>query len=83
MKTKKDYRDSKQFAAFTWICILIAVFLLAAYTIICALDNMYNDIVGILFLTLYIIVVVIMIFINRQHSAGKKTRSRVLEKVGV
>lgn len=76
MKTQKDFRDSRQFAASTWICILVGVFLLAAYTVICALDNMYNEIVGIVFLSVYVAAIVAMLFINRQHSVGKKMRSR-------
>lgn len=76
MRTQKDYKDSKQFTAATWICILIGVFLLAAYTVICTLDTLYDEIVGMVFLTFYIALVVIMMFINRQYSSGKKIRSR-------
>lgn len=76
MRTKKDYKDSKQFSAASWICILIGVFLLVAYTVICTLDTEHNEIVGIILLTIYISVVVAMLFINRQYAAGKKMRSR-------
>ena len=76
MRTQKDYKDSKQFAAATWICILIGVFLLAAYTVICALGSTYNEIVGIIFLTVYMAIVVAMMFINRQFSSGRRMRTR-------
>ena len=76
MRTQKDYKDSKQFAAATWICILIGVFLLAAYTVICALGSTYNEIVGIIFLTVYMAIVVAMTFINRQFSSGRRMRTR-------
>ena len=76
MKTQKDFRDSRQFATSTWICILIGVFLLAAYTVICTLDNMYNEIVGLVFLSVYVVAIVILLVINRQHSLSKKLHSR-------
>lgn len=76
MKTQKDLKESKQFAASTWICILIAVFLLTAYTVICALDTMYNEIVGIIFLSVYVIAVVIMLFVNKRYAVGRRMRSR-------
>lgn len=76
MKTKKDYKASKQFASSSWVCILTGVFLLAAYTVICALDNMHNTLVGIIFLSVYIVVVVLMLFANRQFSAGRKLSAK-------
>ena len=76
MKTQKDYKDSKQFTATTWICILIGVFLLAAYTVICALDAVYDEVIGIVFLTFYTALVTIMMFVNKQYSAGNRMRSR-------
>ncbi len=76
MKTQKDLRESKQSAASTWICILIAVFLLTAYTVICALDTMYNEIVGIIFLTVYVIVAAIMLFVNKRFAVGRRMHSR-------
>ena len=76
MRTQKDYKESKQFAAASWICILIGVFLLAAYTVVCALDSAYNEVVGVILLTVYMAIVVAMLFVNRQHAAGKKSSSR-------
>ena len=76
MRTQKDYKDSKQFTAATWICILIGVFLLAAYTVICALDTLYNEIVGIVFLTFYTALVVVMMFVTRQYTSEKRIRTR-------
>ena len=76
MKTKKDYKASNQFASSSWVCILTGVFLLAAYTVICALDNMHNTLVGIIFLSVYIVVVVLMLFANRQFSAGRKLSAK-------
>ena len=76
MRTQKDYKESKQFAAASWICILIGVFLLAAYTVVCALDSVYNEVVGVILLTVYMAIVVAMLFVNRQHASGKKSSSR-------
>ena len=76
MRTKKDYKASRQVAASSWACILLGVFLLAAYTVICALDIMYNAVVGIVFLSVYIAIVVILLFANRQFSAGRKLHAK-------
>ena len=76
MRTQKDYKESKQFAAASWICILIGVFLLAAYTVVCALDSVYNEVVGVILLTVYMAIVVAMLFVNRQHASGKKSSSK-------
>ena len=76
MRTQKEYKEYKHFTAASWICILIGVFLLAAYTVICTLDTMYNEVVGVILLTVYMAIVVAMLFINRQYASGKKARSR-------
>ena len=76
MRTQKDFKDSKQYTAATWICILIGVFLLAAYTVICALETMYNEVVGVVLLTVYMVIVVAMLFINRQHASNRRALSR-------
>ncbi|MBQ7294076.1 MAG: DHH family phosphoesterase [Clostridia bacterium] len=76
MRTKKDYKSTKQFAASSWVCILSGAFLLAAYTVICALDIMYNAVVGVVFLSVYTAIVVIMLFANRQFSAGRKLHAK-------
>ncbi len=76
MRTRKDYKSSRQFAAATWVCILMGVFLLAAYTVICALNTEYNTLVGLIFLAFYIVVVAVMLFVNRYYSIGRKMRLR-------
>ena len=76
MKTQNDFRESKKFAASNWLCILLAVILLTAYTVICALDTMYNELVGMAFLSVYLVAVAIMLFVNRRYSVGKRMRSR-------
>ena len=76
MKTQNDFRESKKFAASTWLCILLAVILLTAYTVICALDTMYNELVGMAFLSVYLVAVAIMLFVNRRYSVGRRMRSR-------
>lgn len=76
MRTRKDHKSSRQFAAATWVCILMGVFLLAAYTVICALDTMNNIMFGFIFLFFYIVVVAVMLFVNRQYSLGRRTRLR-------
>lgn len=72
MRTQRDYRDTKNFTATTWVCILIGVFLLAAYTLVCTLDVKHDDIIGIIFLTFYIVLVVIMTFVNRHYTSEKR-----------
>ena len=76
MKTKKDLRDSKKFATSTWLCILSGVFFLAAYTIICALDVMKDELAGLIFLSAYILIVIVTLLINRSDSKQKKIGKR-------
>ncbi|MBQ7380493.1 MAG: DHH family phosphoesterase [Clostridia bacterium] len=54
------------------LCALFGVFLLALYTVLCTIDGVAYDIVGIIFLVLYLAAVVLAFF-NRAHTKSRNS----------
>lgn len=74
MKNRKDMRDSHQVTLATWICIFCGAILLAAYTVICAVDSFPEEIVGILCLLIYLACATFAFLANRKYRSKKKLR---------
>ncbi len=56
------------------LCILLGIFLLAVYTVLCALDVSRSDIIGICFLCLYLMAALAAYLFDRQNSIRKNRR---------
>ena len=67
MKSKKEFRDSRQVALATWICILCGAILLAAYTVICAVGDFSETAAGIVCLSIYVAFVIITFLVNHNY----------------
>jgi len=75
MKSKKEFRDSRQVALATWICILCGAVLLAAYTVICAVGDFPETAVGIVCLSVYVAFVIMTFLVNHNYRQKKKMRA--------
>lgn len=72
-KQKQRYMEESSSLPFK-LCILFGVFLLALYTVLCTLEDLPHDVIGIVLVAVYVVAVLVAFFRRSQTQARKKLR---------